>query len=125
MSTRDCTDEFRRGRLKKAQQFFEAGVVIEDELPDAAVSTFVLSGVASSDVICCARLGIHAKGGDHLEAVPLLAKADPEAAKYLNVLLRVKHKAAYTHQSPNSEERKKSRRAAEALLEAARREDSH
>jgi hypothetical protein len=41
--------------------------------------------------------------------------------KHLRTLLNLKSKVAYTHQSATSAELKKSGRAAEALVEAARR----
>jgi hypothetical protein len=119
--TRDCPENVRRGRMNKAQQFFDQGVLTEDDLPDAAVSSYVLAGVAAADVICCSRLGEHAQGEDHREAVALLEKADASVAKHLGTLLQLKTKVAYTHQSPSADERKKAKRAVEALLDAARR----
>ncbi|BBY05118.1 hypothetical protein MNVI_04360 [Mycobacterium noviomagense] len=41
--------------------------------------------------------------------------------KHLRALLNVKSKVAYTHQSATAGERKKAKRAAEALVETARR----
>jgi hypothetical protein len=107
--------------MSKAQQIFDAGVLTEDDLPDAAISSYVLAGIAAADVICCARLGVHAQGEDHREAVALLATADAEVAKHLTTLLQLKTKVSYTHQSPSADERKRARRAVEALVEAARR----
>lgn len=51
----------------------------------------------------------------------LLEKAQPDAAKYLRALLNMKSKVAYTHLSVNSDDRKKAGRAANSLVEAARR----
>ncbi|PRC62141.1 hypothetical protein C6A85_04670, partial [Mycobacterium sp. ITM-2017-0098] len=55
------------------------------------------------------------------EAVGLLKQADTMLDKYLLVLLNIKSKVAYTHQAATADERKKAKRAAEALAEAARR----
>jgi hypothetical protein len=107
--------------LKKATEFFDAAVLIEDEMPDASMNLFVLAGIAAADVICCSRLGMYPVGEDHNEAISLLGQADRSVAKYLRTLLNAKSKVAYTHRSATADERKKAGRAAEALLEAARR----
>jgi hypothetical protein len=109
------------GRLRKANQFYEAAVFVEDELPDAAVDLFVDAGIAAADVICCARLGMHAMGDNHNEATSLLKKAESSMEKHLRTLLNLKTKVTYTHQSVTSAERTKAGRAAEALVEAARK----
>ena len=119
--TRASTEAIRLGRLKKATQFFDAAIILDDEMPDAAVSLLVNAGIAAADVICGARLGVYAAGENHSEAVALLGRADSGMDKHLRILLNVKSKVAYTHQSATSDERKKSRRAAEALVEVARR----
>ena len=74
MPTRRCTDADRRGRLAKARQFLEAVELVEaladeDDLLDAMVTLCVHAGIAAADVICCARLGEHATGQNHTEAV--------------------------------------------------------
>lgn len=119
--TRPSTEIIRRGRLKKAIEFLDGATLIEDEMPDAAVSLLVNAGIAAADVICGARLGIYASGENHTEAVALLAKADAGAEKHLRALLNVKSKVSYTHQPATADERKRSRRAAETLVEVARR----
>jgi hypothetical protein len=107
--------------MKKATEFHDAAVRIEDEMPDASINLFVLAGIAAADVICCSQLGKYAVGQEHHEAVSLLGQAEREMEKYLRTLLSVKSKVAYTHRSATADERKKAGRAAEALLEAARR----
>ena len=72
-------------------------------------------------MICGARLGKYAAGESHTEAVSLLRLADPTLDGYLLTLLSIKSKVAYTHQAASPDERKKARRAADALREAARR----
>ncbi|KAA0103712.1 hypothetical protein [Mycolicibacterium sp. P1-5] len=119
--TRPSTGAIRRGRFKKAIEFLDGAILIEEEMPDAAVSLLVNAGIAAADVICGVRLGIYAAGENHNEAIALLAKADAGAEGHLRALLNVKSKVSYTHQSATADERKRSRRAAEALVEAARR----
>jgi hypothetical protein len=81
----------------------------------------VHAGIAASDVICCSSLGKHAQGDSHEEAAALLASADKDAAKHLRTLLRLKTKAGYGHTPATKDEVKKANRAAEALMEKARR----
>jgi hypothetical protein len=66
--TKDCTDTIRIGRLEKANEFHEAAVLIEDDVPNASVDLLIDAGIAAADVICCARLGVHATGENHNEA---------------------------------------------------------
>ncbi|BAH51863.1 hypothetical protein [Rhodococcus opacus] len=100
--TRPCDQAVRRGRLRKAEQFFhlaEIGRDFADEpdvVDDAVVTLWVHAGIAASDVICCARLGKHAQGEDHKDAVTLLGSVDPAIAKHLSVLLGVKTRSGYT-----------------------------
>lgn len=118
--TRECSEGIQAGRLRKATQFHDAAVVVDDA-PDAAVNLFVLAGIAAADVICCSRLGVHATGESHNEAIALLKKAEPDMAKHLGTLLNMKSKVAYTHQSVTPGDHKKASRAASTLLEAAPR----
>ncbi|UGT91976.1 hypothetical protein [Mycobacterium ostraviense] len=73
--TRKSSDAFQAGRLKKATEFHDAAVLVENIAPNAAVDLFVDAGIAAADVICCTRLGIYATGENHNEAVALLEKA--------------------------------------------------
>jgi dihydropteroate synthase len=122
-----CTREMRRGRLRKAAGFLEAANLLSDQSPaeaestDSLVTLCIHAGIAASDVICCARLGEHAQGDNHTEAVALLKKADSESARHLQVLLGMKTKIGYSHTGTTEAEAKRAGRAAEALLEAARR----
>jgi hypothetical protein len=125
--TNRCTPDIRRGRLRKAVEFLEAATLIADpageESPsnDAFVTLCIQAGIAASDVICCARLGEHAQGQDHNEAVALLSQGDAESAKHLRVLLAMKTKATYSHTGISTADAKRAGRAAEALVETARR----
>jgi hypothetical protein len=121
-----CTPELRRGRLRKANQFIDAASVIAEhtdavDIADAFVTMCVHAGIAAADVICCVRLGQHAHGEDHAEAVALLGKADSGSAKHLRVLLGMKTTAGYSHARTTSADAERAVRAAEALVEAARR----
>ncbi|SFH25794.1 hypothetical protein [Amycolatopsis regifaucium] len=117
----------QRGRLGKANQFLEAADTIRElaceheDVTDAYVTLCVHAGIAASDVICCARLGKHALGESHDEAIGLLAKADNDVAKHLRTLLKLKTKAGYSHTPVTADEFKRAGRAAETLVETARR----
>lgn len=122
--TKRCSDTIRAGRLAKARQFWEAAEVIadsttDDDLIDAHVMLCVNAGIAAADALCCARLGEHAQGQDHREAVDLLAKVDPKLARHLSTLLGSKTKAAYSEVSASSINRRKVERAAATLVRAA------
>jgi hypothetical protein len=125
--TRPCTPDIRRGRLRKSAQFLDAAGLIaemadeQSEIADVCVTLCVNAGTAASDVICCARLGQYPHGEDHNQAVELLSKADARSAKQLRLLLAMKAKAAYSHAPATPEEAKRAARAAEALVETARR----
>ena len=119
--TRSCPELVRQGRLTKANEYFDAALVIEDEMTDAFVSLCVLAGIAAADVICCARLGIHAVGENHNEAISLLGRADRDVEQHLRTLLNFKSKVSYTHLPATATEQKRAKRAVVALVEAARR----
>ncbi|MEP7026469.1 MAG: hypothetical protein ABJB47_22250 [Actinomycetota bacterium] len=127
MRTNPCTPDIRRGRLLKAGRFLEAAELLADqpggqaENSDAYITLCISAGIAASDVICCARFGRHAQGQDHNAAVTLLGQADSESAKHLRVLLSMKTKASYRHTGSSADDAKRAGRAAEALVEAARR----
>lgn len=56
------------GRLAKARQFADAAHDVlalageADDVADAFVTLAVHAGIAAADVICCVRLGRHARG---------------------------------------------------------------
>jgi hypothetical protein len=117
--TRRCDQAIRVGRIRKATEFYDAAVLVEDTAPNACTDLFIDAGIAAADVICCSRLNLYATGENHSEAVLLLEKAEPAVAKYLRTLLNLKSKVAYTHQSVTAGERKKAGRAAGKLVETA------
>lgn len=122
-----CTPDVRRGRLRKAGQFLDAAILIADQASeqtgkaDAYITLCIHAGIAASDVICCARLGQHAQGESHAEALAMLGQADRGSEKHLRVLLGMKTKIGYSHTEATVTEAKRAGRAAEALVEAARR----
>lgn len=123
--TNDCTPATRAGRLAKGNQFWEAATLIEElteesDLVDAYITLCIHAGIAAADVICCARLGVHATGQSHDEAKSLLSTVDKGAARHLGTLLGMKTFSGDSSQSSPTTNRSRARRAALALLEAAR-----
>lgn len=125
VKSRTCDKEITQGRLAKANGFLAAADDIEvlddaGELGDAIVTLLVHAGIAAADVICCVRLGHHAQGEKHAEAIALLNQAERDVSKHLGTLLRLKTKAGYSHEKASTADQKKASRAAHHLVEAAR-----
>jgi hypothetical protein len=127
--TRPYDDAVTRGRLRKAEQFWEAAELTrefadnEAEVGDAYVTLCVHAAIAAADVICCLGLGEHAVGDDHNEALALLSRVRPggkEFAKALAVLLGMKTHAGYSASPVSAVDRKRAQRQAERLVRAAR-----
>lgn len=91
------------------------------DVADAYVTLCVHAGIAAADVICGARLGVHARGESHADAIALLARADKAAPKHLDTLLRMKTRAEYSHTPVSRDRAVRAGRAVDALLETARR----
>lgn len=117
--TRPCDRALSRGRLRKANQFFEQAELIRElsddasEAADASVSLYVLAGIAAADVICCIAMGVHALGESHQDAVQLLRKVRPggdELGRSLAALLGLKTRAGYTGEPVTAEMRRRARR---------------
>jgi hypothetical protein len=122
MKTRPCDATTTRGRLKKAEEFYAAAEAVSDK-PNAFVTMCVHAGIAAADVVCCAALAEHAQGDSHVEAVQLLQRVrpdGPELGRQLDLLLGVKTRAGYSADGVNADMVKRTRRAAEKLLQAAR-----
>ena len=91
---------FKIGRLQKAREFAETAAVLFDDATrnsdhgDVYVTMAIHSGIASSDVICAAKLGEYSAADSHGAAVTLLMKANPEAASLLSKLLNMKTKSS-------------------------------
>jgi hypothetical protein len=131
MSTRlrDCDEAIAAGRLRKAEQFFEAAANLRDlaereaDFGDALVTLCVHAGIAASDVLCCKALGYFVQGDDHMQAVAELATVPPDGkqrSKDLRTLLQMKAAAAYGAPPVSADQRKRAWRRAENLVEAAR-----
>ena len=103
--TARCNDDDARLRLRHADSFLiVADLVLEQPddplltLTGVAASLAVLAGIAASDAACCAKLGAHARGQDHDQAIVLLRTVVPggEAmARDLERLLGLKDDAHY------------------------------
>lgn len=125
--TQRCESGVRLERLRKANEFHRVGqeaLALADDhadVADAVVTLLVNAGIAAADVICCARLGRHAQGEDHRQAIALLNEADAGSSSALAALLELKTKAAYSHVRVTLTELSRAGRAAEHLLTVARR----
>ena len=122
---RPCPEGFAAARLAKATAFMDAPELTSafddtQELRDAFVTRGIHSGIASSDVICCRRLGEYHSSENHSTAVGILATVDSSLAEQLRRLLSLKTKAAYSGAPASADDAKAAQRAACRLLEAAR-----
>ncbi|MFZ4585984.1 MAG: hypothetical protein ACOYNI_12240 [Acidimicrobiia bacterium] len=95
MRTIPCTDERRRARLAKAQEFLDAA-----------------QRLAGPDV--------HPRGEHHGDAVALLGSIDRDLANALDRVLRMKTRAGYGADQMGTADHKKAVRCATALVAAAR-----
>ena len=89
-----------------------------------AVSLYVLAGIAAGDALCAAALGKRSRGQDHREAVRLLSTVEPDGAAHassLRTLLDYKDGAHYSPSLIDQAAEKKALRAAQSLVEAAKR----
>jgi len=124
MTAKKCSAAERAGRLVKARQFLGAAELIENasestDLVDAHITLCVHAGIAGADVVCCARLGLHAQGQSHREAIDLLSRADAALASDLAKLLDLKTRAGYGASASSPADRKMASRAATRLVRAA------
>lgn len=124
--TKPCPLDVRRGRLRKAEQFWLAATAIgkhldDEDVGDAFVTLCIHAGIAAADVVCCAALGKHARGEAHAEAVNLLKQVDPTLQNDLSALLATKTRSGYSHEFSGPDAIKKAERVAERLMTAARR----
>lgn len=117
-----CEMAEARARLAKAEQFATVAALAagDSSVRSAEASLLVDAGIAASDAICCARLGERSADGNHAAALDLLAGADRQAARHLRVLLGLKPLAQYDTSNPSPQRMISARRAATALLDAAR-----
>ena len=124
--TKKCSAKARVGRMEKARQFSSAASLVDElagesqDLADAYVTLCVHAGIAAADVICCARLGVHAAGEDHAAAAELLSQVDKSLAKDLRRLLQLKTKAGYSSEPTGTADRRMAGRTATRLVDAAK-----
>lgn len=124
--TRRCDHQYATQRYDKAKAFAELAELdpyaSKGPTRSAAVSNAVLAGIAAADTICCKRLGRHATGDDHRQALNLLDQAGPlgtSARKQLATLLSAKNKAQYEQIDPTVTEAKRVIRAMRAIVQLA------
>ena len=124
--TRPCSPQDAAQRFDQAKAFATLAELDpeSDEGPtrSAAVSNAVLAGIAAADSICCRRLGRHAAGDDHQQALALVEEAGEvgrEARRHLETLLSIKHKAQYEEVDPTVTEARRAIRAMRSILELA------
>lgn len=111
------------GRLRKAEELYDAAIVLEGA-PNAVVTLLAHAAIAASDAICCAALGRRSRGEDHSQAGSLLRTVSPDGAKLSDALgqvLAMKSRAGYSSVTMKSGEVTKAMRRVELLLQAARR----
>lgn len=70
-------------------------------------------------MVCCARLGEHAAGQNHTQAVELLARVDKALAHELSKLLAMKTRAGYSSTSVSPANARSAMRSATRLVAAA------
>lgn len=132
--THDGDETLRKGRLVKAREFQLAAELLRDT--DAADDSFsrsspvasayvvlcILSGIASSDVLCIAHLRRYSQGDDHRQAIDVLTLAcGRPIAKHLETLLSVKTRIEYSMSGPTDSDLHNAAEAAGALFDAASR----
>jgi hypothetical protein len=124
--TKACDQSLIEGRVRKARQFLDAAETIrefaedETEVADAYVTLCVHAGIAAAEVLCCRALGHHAQGDSHAEAIAEVTKVDKQHGKDLRTLLGIKTRAGYSSTAVSADQRKRSARAAQRLVEATR-----
>ncbi len=126
--TNQCSAADRRGRMHVAEQFHTAAGLIaeftgdpaEGTINNAYVTLCVHAGIASADVICCARLGEYSRGEDHKEAIALLSRVDRSLGTVLARLLALKTPAGYQPRTVSRQQVTTAGRQADQLIAAAR-----
>jgi len=125
--TRRCDRQDAAQRYDQAKAFAELAeldpISADGPTRSAAVSNAILGGIAAADAICCRRLGRHAAGDDHQQALALLEEAGEvgKAARgHLETLLSIKNKAQYEEVDPTVTEAKRAVRAMCSILELAK-----
>lgn len=81
-------------RIAHARAFLDTAHLVasdDDDLATHNVATAlaVLAGIAASDAVCCAALGLRSRGQDHHQACDLLAQVEPDGRRLANDLSRL------------------------------------
>ena len=100
----------------------QAHLADSDEGRNVAAGNAVLAAIAASDALSCLRLGRHARGQAHNEAVTLLRTIrphGPQLARDLTTVLGVKDAAHYGSVFVSAGTLKSTLRAATRLVDAA------
>jgi hypothetical protein len=126
--TKSCSRADATARLDQAASFADLARLADPSVASgpersAAVSNAVLAGIGAADAICCVRLGVHASGDNHHEAVTLLGEVPDignEAATAMTTLLGLKQKAQYGATDPSRSETTRALRAMSRIVELAR-----
>lgn len=84
-----------------------------------AAGNAVLAGIAAADVLCIAHLGVRSASTNHSDAVALLKRIDPEAARDLAILIRDKTQAHYGISPVDKDSLTRMVRSMERLIERA------
>ena len=92
--TASCSLQDARQRLRTARAYAEVAELVlnetqRDEYLNVATGLAVLAGIAASDSIYGARLGLIHRGQDHRAAADLLRQAVPDGPKLAAQLLRL------------------------------------
>ena len=110
-----------RARLIDARQFLDAADLLTGAGNGDVVATNAIhAAIAASDVICCARLGVHAKGDSHDEAKALLGAAMAGVDKHLATPLAMKTRAGHSADPATRDMLVRAGRAMDHLVAAAR-----
>ena len=124
--TQPCDPQDAAQRYGQAKAFAALAELDPDSADgptrSAAVSNAVLAGIAAADSVCCRRLGRHAAGDDHQQALALIEEAGEvgkAARRHLETLLSIKHKAQYEEVDPTATEAKRAIRAMRSILKLA------
>lgn len=122
-----CTKADARVRLAAARKYLESAEMLEGEAKEGieesrsvAATMAILSGIASTDVACCVRLGFRPRD-DHKRATEFLETMTDgdKAAKSLAQLISLKDTASYGLINITLKELETVMRRAKYLLEFA------
>lgn len=127
LTTRPADKTWARGRRKVGEKYLDVANVAaaeDGEAINVCVGLCVLAGIAAGDAICAAALGERYSGTDHVTSAMLLGRVDRSLGDKLKSLIALKPGAHYGNTLLSSRQRTAARRAAQALVDAARERTS-